>query len=218
MKQLLTADSIRKRYHERQILTDVWLELKTGEVLGLLGRNGSGKSTLLRILCGLDEADQQFIRIDGKPMTSSAQLMRYICYLPQDDFIPSQITVKKVLSLSLTPDAVAERAADSLIAGILSQKVGNLSGGERRYVAVKIVLHNQAPFVLLDEPFNGLSPIMAEKISRLISSHANKKGIILTDHAYRYVLEISNRIMLMRSGRLQHLESPEELSTEGYLP
>lgn len=218
MNHRLTADSIRKRFGDRQVLTDVWLELQTGEILGLLGRNGSGKSTLLRILCGLEKADQQFIRIDGKPMTSSAQLMRKICFLPQDDFIPPQLSVKKALELSIPADAVVECFADPLISGVWSQKIASLSGGERRYVAVKIVLRNQAPFVLLDEPFNGLSPLMADKICELISSNANNKGIIVTDHAYRYVLAISRRVRLMKSGQLKHLENREELSIEGYLP
>lgn len=218
MEHELEVDSVRKTFGHRQILSDVWLRFKSGEILGLLGRNGSGKSSLLKILSGVMAADQAFIRIDGQVIANRSRLSAFFSYLPQGDWIPPQLSVRKALNLSLDGASLKPCLENPFFAKILDTKVGSLSFGERRYLAIAIILHKPATFVLMDEPFNGLSPIAAEQVAQLIREHSAGKGIIVTDHSYRYILEISDRILLMKNGRLHHLENESQLESEGYLP
>lgn len=218
MKHQLEVDSVRKIFWHQQILSDVWLRCISGEILGLLGRNGSGKSTLLKILAGAMGADQAFIRIDGRVITQPSRLPEFFSYLPQHDWIPPQLSVRKALNLSLDGPSLKESLEHPFFEKLMETKVGSLSFGERRYLGIAIILYKPAPFVLLDEPFSGLSPIASEQIAQLIRNHSANKGIIVTDHSYRHVLDISDRILMMKSGRLYHLEDESQLESEGYLP
>jgi ABC-type lipopolysaccharide export system ATPase subunit len=96
--------------------------------------------------------------------------------------------------------------------------IGNLSGGESRYLEVKLLLNLDSIFVLLDEPFNGISPLHVELIKAMILDKASKKGIILTDHDYRNVLDVSNKYYLLFDGGLKQVNTKEDLIYWGYVP
>ena len=91
MSNLLEIDSIRKSYGDYQVLTDVALACKPGDIIGLLGRNGSGKSTLLKIIFGTLFTDYKFIRINDEILDQPFKSNNKIAYLPQDNFLPKNI-------------------------------------------------------------------------------------------------------------------------------
>lgn len=216
VRHLLEADSIRKCYGSKSILSDVWLKCATGEVIGLLGRNGSGKSTLLKILFGTVAADFCFLTIDGQKISSIEDRIKWISYLPQNNFIPKHFSVKKAIRLSIEPNQIASFLNDPVIANCIDKKMRELSAGERRYLEIKLVLSNESKFVLLDEPFSGLSPILIEAVTGLVRQNTTK-GIIITDHQYSEVLSVSGKLILMRNGTASHLHSAAELAEQGYL-
>ncbi|WP_339888786.1 ATP-binding cassette domain-containing protein [uncultured Flavobacterium sp.] len=158
MKNLLEVDSVFKRYGEKLILSDVYLKCKTGNIIGLLGRNGSGKSTLLKIIFGVIEAETKFIRINGTVKEHVNQLMKDVGYLPQHNFIPDNLTVKKAIDLSIQKEKRIEFYSDKLINSVLDNKISNLSTVLRNQI-------NSSKFVLLDEPYNGLAPVMINKVN-----------------------------------------------------
>lgn len=164
-KHLLEIDSVQKSFDNKNILSDVCLKCETKDIIGLLGRNGSGKSTLLKIIFGIISADFKFVRIDGSVKTKTKDLFNEISYLPQENCIPNGFTVKKTIELSVSKDRISEFYADEMIGRMLDKKVSHLSGGELRYLEIKIILDNSSKFVLLDEPYNGLSPLMVEKVN-----------------------------------------------------
>jgi ABC-type lipopolysaccharide export system ATPase subunit len=217
IKHILEVDSVQKRYDTRSILSDVYLKCETSDIIGLLGRNGSGKSTLLKIIFGIEDADFKFVRIDGVVKTKTSDLFNEISYLSQDNFIPNQLSVKKAISLSINRGYAEDFYNDEMIQSISNRKISQLSGGELRYLEIKVVLCNPSKFVLLDEPYNGLSPLMIEKVNELIKENATRKGIIITDHNYQNVLAISTKLMLMKDGKAHHINSKEELVDKGYL-
>ena len=92
-----------------------------------------------------------------------------------------------------------------------------MSGGELRYLEIKMILSNASKFVLLDEPYNGLSPLMVEKVNELIVENSKTKGIIISDHNYENVIKVSNKLVLLKEGQLHHLLCKEELVEKGYL-
>ena len=168
MKHLLEVDSVIKRYDDKLIVSDVYLRCEIGNIIGLLGRNGSGKSTLMKIIFGVVNAETKFIRIDGKVKNKVSQLFNEVGYLPQENFIPSSLTVIKAIDLSIEKPHREEFYVDTMISPILNNKIWQLSGGELRYLEIKLILSKSSNFILLDEPYNGLSPIMIEKVNDLI--------------------------------------------------
>ncbi|WP_264566343.1 ATP-binding cassette domain-containing protein [Flavobacterium sp. N3904] len=216
-KHLLEMDSIQKHFDNKNILSDVYLKCETNDIIGLLGRNGSGKSTLLKIIFGIESADFKFVRIDGTVKSSTKDLFNEISYLPQDNCIPKAFSVRKAIQLSVSKENISEFYADEIIASILDKKIAHLSGGELRYLEIKIILNNTSKFVLLDEPYNGLSPLLVAKVNELIIKNSEIKGIIISDHNYENVIKVSNKLVLLKEGKAHHLHSKQELIEKGYL-
>lgn len=214
---ILEVDSVQKQYNGKIILSDVYLKCETGTILGILGRNGSGKSTLLKIIFGIEEADFKFVRVGGKVLSKTSELLKEISYLPQDSFIPNSFSIQKTIQLSIAKEKVKDFCEDAMIQSMLGKKIKHLSGGELRYLEIKLILNNDSKFVMLDEPYNGLSPIMIENINALITNMSTKKGILITDHNYENVIKISTKLSLMKDGKMHHLKDKNELVEKGYL-
>lgn len=195
MSSLLEADSIRKSFGDKQVLTDVAIKCRPGDIIGLLGRNGSGKSTLMKIIFGTLFTDYKFIRINDRVLSQPFKSKHTISYLPQDNFLPKNITVEKVVEIYSENSNQAKFLDDEVLSKVTRTKIGNLSGGESRYLEVKLLLNLESDFILLDEPFNGISPLHVESVSKMIRDISTKKGIILTDHDYRNVLDVANKIL-----------------------
>jgi lipopolysaccharide export system ATP-binding protein len=218
MSSHLEVDSIRKTFGDKQVLTDIALKCNPGEIIGLLGRNGTGKSTLLKIIFGTLFTDHKFIRINDEILNQPFKSKSLIAYLPQDNFLPKNITVKKVLEI-YSGDLEQKRfLEDEVLSKVAETRIGNLSGGESRYLEVKLLLNLQSVFVLLDEPFNGISPLHVELIKTMILKKSSQKGIILTDHDYRNVLEVANKFYLLFDGGLKSVKIVQDLIDWGYVP
>ncbi|HEX8563769.1 MAG TPA: ATP-binding cassette domain-containing protein [Flavobacterium sp.] len=213
---ILEIDSIQKSFDYKKVLTDVYLRCQTGEIIGLLGRNGSGKSVMLKIVCGLLSANFKFVRINGAKATTD-YLIKEIAYLSQNNFIPQHLTVQKVILLSICLEEQKNFKDNPFITTIINRRINELSGGELRFLEIMIVLSNRASSVLLDEPYNGLSPLMIEQVNSVIVERSKIKGIIITDHNYTNILALSTKLVVMRSGKLYHLNDNKELTRYGYL-
>ena len=218
MPSLLEIDSVIKSYDDRPVLTDIYLKCETGDIIGMFGRNGSGKSTLLKILFGILAAERKFIRIDGKVFDCPYKTKNELCFLPQHDFLPKYMKVAKAVELYLGKDAVETFFADNILKKLNNNKVSELSGGELRYLEIKLLLKTESKFILLDEPFNGVSPLLVEYIRGLIVESSKTKGIILTDHDYKNVLDVANRYCLIYDGGIKTVTSKEGLIRWGYIP
>ena len=138
-------------------------------------------------------------------------------YLPQDTFIPGNLTIRKAVDLFL-PEKADIILKDPLITKVVDNRIGVLSGGEGRYLEIRLILESGAQFILLDEPFNGISPLMIGRVKELIAARSADTGIILTDHDYRNVLDVSSRFYLMHDGGIRRVNDRVELVMWGYLP
>lgn len=214
----LHADSIRKQIGDQQILNDVFISCKPGEIVGLLGRNGSGKSSLLKIIFGSLAADNQFVSIDNQKINSLYDNRKLLQYLPQDGFLPNHIKITNIISCFCNPENSTLLTENSLVMPHLQKKSKQLSGGERRILEILLMVHSEARYLLLDEPFNGVSPLQVQTIKDLIQKHSEDKGFIITDHDYRNVLDISSRVILMDNGNTRVIKQFNDLIDFGYLP
>jgi len=216
MDRSLEADSILKSYGEKTILTDVYISCRQGDIIGLFGRNGTGKSTLLQIIFGILKGDRSFIRIDGKIQKHAAYRSGKIAYLPQHNFLPPKLKIPDILHFYIPKERHKEFLADPLLFKVRKQHTRDLSHGELRYLEIKLILFSNAPYLLLDEPFNALSPITAQAVREQIAKSALTHGILLTDHNFREVHKIVNRILLLDQGYLKEIKEPRELIPYGY--
>jgi ABC-type lipopolysaccharide export system ATPase subunit len=214
----LVIDSINKVYNNKHILQDIYLKISTGEIVGLLGRNGSGKSTLLEIIFGTLEAESKFVKVNEKVHDKIYKEKDIINYLPQNDFLPKELKVNTIINMYFKRNKTKDITNDKTIKKIINTKIRNLSGGEVRYLEIKLLLGLESKFLLLDEPFNGVSPILIEKIKKMIVENSSNKGIILTDHDYRNVLSITNKIYILKNGHIKELKDKDELMYYGYIP
>lgn len=218
MKNILELDSIQKYVNKDFSLSDIYLRCETDEIIGIFGRNGSGKSLLMKIIFGTEKADHKFIRINNFCIKEPYKVADNIVYLPQNSFLPKNLSVKKISKLYLDKDRIKDFQDDELIQKINSLKINELSGGELRYLELKLLLKSKAKFILLDEPLNALSPILKEKAIELIISEKATKGIIITDHDFNNLNSITTKNYLMHQGSLKKIINNKDLVFYNYLP
>ncbi len=216
MDNCLEVDSVVKSFSDKTILSDVYLCCCPGDIIGLFGRNGEGKSTLLKIIFGTLKADRSFVRINGQVQKWPAYLSGLVAYLPQHNYLLLNHTVEQLTALYISLENRKLFLADKFLFKYKKEKIKNLSGGEQRYLEIKLILYCSAPYILLDEPFNGLYPLAAEAIREHIAFVSQTKGIILTDHNFREVHKVVNRIMLLDNCSLKEVKSIENLTVYGY--
>jgi len=217
MHSILEIDSVLKSFNGRRILSDIYLKCETGDILGMLGRNGSGKSTLLKILFGAMKGDHKFIRIDGTVYDQPFKTPGLVCYLPQHSFLLGHLSVVATVDIYLESIGVDAFLDDELLGKLRHNKINSLSGGESRYLEIKLLLNMPVKFVLLDEPFNGVAPIMIDVLKAMITQYSSTKGIILTDHDYNNVLDVANKYCLVYEGGIKQIENKEDLVRWEYL-
>ena len=214
--QELFIDSVAKQFNQRAILNGVFINCKIGEVVGLLGRNGSGKSTLLKIMFGSIEADFKYLKVDNEPI-SKGYLSGKIAYLPQDNFIPNKLTVEAAIEI-FCKNHRNQLLEVAFVTENLKKKFRDFSGGEVRLLEALIIIYSDADFILLDEPFSQLAPLLIEELRQHINKLKPHKGFIITDHYYKSILDVSDRIVLLHNGCNYKINGFDDLILHGYLP
>lgn len=214
----LHIDSLTKSFNGKAILRDIYLGCETGKIAGILGRNGSGKSTLLKIIFGTMKGDHQYIRVDDKILQNQWDRKNKIAYLPQYFFLPKDIKIKNLIPTFCNNENSEKLTELDLIKPFLNETSRNLSGGEKKIIEALLIIFSESKFILLDEPFNGLSPKMTHEMQQLIKEQSKEKGIIISDHRYQEVLDISDEIYLLFDSHLKPIKDLKELQRYNYLP
>jgi len=220
----LSATGLCKSYHSKQVVSDVDIDVHSGQCIGLLGPNGAGKTTSFYMVCGLVAADDGRVSLDGQDITHLPMYLRArrgIGYLPQEASIFRKLTVRQnLLAIFETldmPDIQIEEEMEALlvdlgIEAVQHQKAYTLSGGQRRRTEIARALVTKPKFLLLDEPFAGVDPIAVEDIQTIIAELRSKGiGILITDHNVRDTLSICDRAYLMNAGQILVHGSADEI-------
>ncbi len=223
---VLRTDSLIKSYKHSRVVDGISIEIKKGEVVGLLGPNGAGKTTTFYMMVGLLRPDEGSIYLGEENITNLpmfARARKGIGYLPQESSIFRKLTVaENILAILQTlPLSRRERLVrlGSLlkeldVAHLAKQRAWTLSGGERRRVEITRALVTSPSFILLDEPFTGIDPIVVSDIQQIIFELKNKGyGVLITDHNVRETLEITDRAYIMHQGRILLSGTSHELVT-----
>ncbi|MCL3781984.1 ATP-binding cassette domain-containing protein [Prolixibacteraceae bacterium JC049] len=215
MNNILEADSVILEFDNCWVLYDVYVKCQQGEVVGLLGRNGTGKSCLMKIILGELSCQGKSIRINKEALITDKRSHRDMMYLPQNEFIPKQFKISKVLRhFDLDFNYLVECFPE--YEKYYNTPLKELSGGECRIFEIFTVLASSTKFCLLDEPFSQIMPIHVEKIKQLIRKEKANKGIIITDHLYEHIIEICDDIYIIYEGKTYLMSDVSDIETLGY--
>ena len=224
MTMRLSIQDLVKRYGERRVVDGVSLELECGEIVGLLGPNGAGKTTTFHMITGFIRPEQGAITLDGRNITRMPVYKRArlgLGYLSQEPSIFRKLSVednvRAILEMLGVPKSeqvarVEELLAKFNVGHLKKQRGGTLSGGERRRVELARALASRPSFLLLDEPFTGIDPIVRAEIQDIVRKLRDEGlGILITDHNVRETLEITDRAYIMYDARVLLAGTSEDL-------
>ena len=225
----LVVRHLQKTYGKRTVVSNVSLDVASGEVVGLLGPNGAGKTTSFYMIVGLVPADDGSIDLDGVDLTRLPIHKRAsmgLSYLPQEASVFRKLNVedniRAVLELQkkdgkpLSKEEI-EAKLDSLLAELQIEKLRtnsamSRSGGERRRVEIARALASDPRFILLDEPFAGIDPIAVIEIQRIVRFLKDRGiGVLITDHNVRETLGICDHAYIINQGTVLASGHPEEI-------
>ncbi|MCS6162163.1 LPS export ABC transporter ATP-binding protein [Shewanella baltica] len=221
----LRAQNLAKSYKSRQVVKDVSLTVKTGQVVGLLGPNGAGKTTTFYMVVGLVKSDKGHIFIDDDDLTADPMHLRArkgIGYLPQEASIFRKLTVhdnimavlqtRKELKKEQREEELEHLLEEFHITHIRDSQGMSLSGGERRRVEIARALAADPKFILLDEPFAGVDPISVIDIKKIIEQLKSRGlGVLITDHNVRETLDVCEHAYIVSHGNLIAEGTPAEI-------
>ena len=221
---VLRAEGLVKTYSRRNVVNDVALEVRQGEIVGLLGPNGAGKTTTFYMIVGLVPPNAGRILFDGDDITRTPMYKRArrgIGYLSQEPSVFRKLTVEdNILAILETMnipaaerDARLESLLDELgIKHLRRSKAYALSGGERRRLEITRALVTSPKFMLLDEPFAGVDPIAVHDIQQIVASLKHRGiGVLITDHNVEQTLDIVDRAYIVFDGRVKVSGTVREL-------
>jgi len=219
MADILRLEALRSGYGEAVVIQGIDLVLEAGKSLALLGRNGTGKTTLLDTLVGVTRLHGGRIMLAGDDITPLAPHRRAaagIGWVPQERNIFKSLTVDENLTAVARPGRWTPKAAYEMFPR-LAQRRGNLgnqlSGGEQQMLAVARALMLNPKILLLDEPLEGLAPIIVEELLRSIARIVRDEGMsaIVVEQNPRLVLGITDRAVVLERGRVVHEAASAEL-------
>ena len=221
----LKASHLAKSYNKRKVVSDVSLEVESGQIVGLLGPNGAGKTTTFYMVVGLVKRDNGQIFIDDQELTHEPMHIRAqqgIGYLPQEASIFRRLSVTKNIMAILElrselsrferEEKLEELLEEFHITHIRDSLGMSLSGGERRRVEIARALAADPKFILLDEPFAGVDPISVGDIKKIIQHLRDRGlGVLITDHNVRETLDVCEHSYIVSHGHLIASGTSEEI-------
>lgn len=215
---MLEVNELNTYFGKSHILQGVSLRLGEGELVSLLGRNGAGKSTMLKSIMGIARERTGRISLDGEDLMrkQTHQITRMgIAYVPEDRRVFSELTVSENLAVSAIgqPGWTMERV-HSLFPQLKERaglRANNLSGGEQQMLAIGRALMNNPRFLLLDEPFEGLAPIIIRTLMDSIQEiRRDRVAILLVEQNLQATLELADRHYVIEQGILVYEGEAEE--------
>ncbi len=214
---LLVTEHLTKDYGRYRALSDLDLQVREGEIFGILGPNGSGKSTTLRLLMGFLRPTLGRASISGHDCwRESVAVRRLVAYLPGELRLYENLTGRQLVKFlaglrNHTPGPRSEQLARRLDID-LDKPIASLSSGMKRKLALLQVLMPKVPLLILDEPTNTLDPSMRDELlDQLLQAKGEGKAVVFSSHVLHEVERVCDRVAILSKGRLAHLQEMGEL-------
>ena len=217
----IEAKGLVKRYKNITAVDGLDLKIKRGELYALLGVNGAGKTTAIKILSCLTKPSHGDARVGGYSILEEPrQVKALIGVSPQESAVAPNLTVRENLELmarihgfsgEMTRDKITELTTQFSLESVLERKAGRLSGGWQRRVSIAMALISQPQILFLDEPTLGLDVLARHELWTVIRALKGKTTIVLTTHYMEEAAALSDRVGIMKDGRLLASGTVEEL-------
>ena len=227
----LRIQGLNQFYGGSHTLRNVSIEAPHGQVTAILGRNGMGKTTLLKCLMGLLPASSGTIEYNGVDLTRLKPYQRAqlgIGYVPQGREIFSRLSVVENLKIAIEASPAARASGDKGVPGwvyetfpilkeFANRRGGDLSGGQQQQLAIARALVTRPTLLVLDEPTEGISPIVIQQIERVIHSLAEKKtmGILLVEQYYDFARTLADRYVVVQRGEVIRKGPGDRMDVDG---
>jgi lipopolysaccharide export system ATP-binding protein len=221
----LRAQGLVKSYGGNRVVDQVSIQIRSGEVVGLLGPNGAGKTTTFYMITGLVRPDEGAVYLDDQDISILPVYLRArlgLSYLPQEASVFRKLTVgQNIMAILETVESdkarrksrLAELLEELDITRLKDQRSNSLSGGQRRRLEITRALVTNPDFILLDEPFAGLDPIVVLEIQKIIEKLTQRGiGIVITDHNTRETMGVCDRIYILDKGCILEHGDPETIA------
>lgn len=222
---ILRVEGFVKSFGRRRVVDGVSLHVDRGEIVGLLGPNGAGKTTCFRMTCGILEPDKGTVFLNDIDVTRWPMYRRAreggMGYLAQESSVFRKLSAEHnllaVMELLDMPRKVRRERCDQLleqfkITHVRRSKAGRLSGGERRRLEIARCLVSDPEIIMLDEPFAGIDPVTVQSIQSIIRDLRSQGiAILITDHAAREILQITDRTYVISEGKVLCHGTPDEI-------
>ena len=214
----ITIDHVTKVFEKQAALSDISLDIPSGQVLGLLGPNGAGKSTLMRLICGYLPPNSGGIKVCGfnvdlQPLETKAR----IGYLPESNPLPEEMYIREYLKFVAgiynlkNLDSVVEEVIKKVVLGPeVHKKIGQLSKGYRQRVGLAAAIIHKPDVLILDEPTSGLDPNQLVEIRALIKSIGSERTVMLSTHIMQEVEAMCDRVVMIKKGKIVADENLEK--------
>lgn len=209
--------NLTKKFGEFKALDEVNAEIKEGCIYGLVGSNGSGKSTLLRLLSGVYYADGGSVSVDSYVIFNNPKLKSQIFYLPDTPYFFKNANIKEMADFyeGLYPNFDRKRFEHLTEVFPISttDKIDNMSKGMQRQAALMLALSTKPKYLLLDEAFDGLDPVMRSVLKELLIDgiEANSMTVIIASHNLRELEDLCDHIALIHRGKIIFSNSLEDV-------
>ena len=228
---VLRIERLNQFYGGSHTLRDISLEIAPGKVTTVLGRNGMGKTTLLKCLMGLLPVKSGAIEFDGKDLTRMRPDQRAqagIGYVPQGREIFSRLSVAENLKIAIEATPAARRNGERavpdwiyetfpILEAFAHRRGGDLSGGQQQQLAIARALVTRPTLLILDEPTEGISPIVIHQIERVIASLAARRtmAILLVEQYYDFARSLADRYFVIQRGEIVREGPGDRMDADG---
>ena len=223
----LYVNKISKTYGNKEVIRDITISIKRGEIVGLLGPNGAGKTTSFYVIVGLVKPDRGSIFLDKLDISELPIYKRGkigISYLPQEASIFRGMNVEDNLMSIIEIIEKDKNKHDIILQNLLNEFDINhvrksksivLSGGERRRLEIARTLASNPKYLLLDEPLTGIDPVSIEEIKIIIKKLKDKNiGVLITDHNVRETLKIVDKVYIVNEGAIFYEGDPKSAAND----
>lgn len=215
---IITINNVYKNYKKTMALNNVSLQIKNGELFGLLGVNGAGKTTLIKILCGLTKKTDGNILIDNLNIDKDiAKIKKIVDISPQETSVANNLTVKENILFfasiyNTNNDGFLQEIIDTFgLNDVLNKRAKTLSGGYKRRLSIAIALVSKPKILLLDEPTLGLDVFARRELWNIIAKLKKNITIILTSHYLEEIEHLCDRVAILSKGKVIKTGTIEEI-------
>lgn len=216
---LLQVEGVRVSYGQSEIIENLSLNAKEGEILALMGLNGMGKTTLMKAMMGILPVRSGSVSLAGTDLSNKESFERVaagLAYVPQGRMVFPTLTVEENIQTGLRSDREAVPTELYELFPVLkemrSRRAGNLSGGQQQQLVIARALASRPKVLLLDEPTEGIQPSIIKELALVLKEIRDRKGltIVVSEQVLSFALSVADRVMVINKGRIIHESKRED--------